>query len=61
MKAVIEENEVCIVPENPNEEYALREWVLRRSRPEDDGFVLEVQAGPAMTHAHRYRFKKDPE
>lgn len=59
MKAVIEENEIRIIPEDANEEYALRQWTASQANPQSSGFVLEVQAGPRVTHGHRYRFTKD--
>ncbi len=57
MKAVVSEREIRIVPEDANEEYALRMWT-KDERPHREGFVLEVQTKPGEpNHQHRFRFK----
>ncbi len=54
MKAVLSENEVVVVPEDANEEFALRQW--NKNHETDEPFIL-VMTSP-LTFNDRYRFNK---
>lgn len=58
MRAVVTETEIHIIPEDANEEYALRQWNKDHAIPLR-GFVLEVQTKPEADHLYRYRFVRD--
>lgn len=55
MKAIVSETEIYIVPEDANEEFALRQWNSAHAIPLR-GFILEVQTKPVPDHLYRYRF-----
>lgn len=60
MKAEISENEIRIIPENTNEEYALRHWNTHHNSCPKISFILEVNTQiEAEFHASRYRFEGD--
>ncbi len=59
MRAEITESEIYIIPENRNEEYALRKW--NEGHFSGKSFILEVQNGPIATHGNRYRFERQME
>jgi hypothetical protein len=55
MKAIVSETNIRIVPEDANEEFALRQWNFRHDR-DGEGFILEVREDPEADFGHRYRF-----
>ena len=58
MKAVITETEIHIIPEDANEEYALRQWNKDHVSPLR-GFIIEVQTKPEEDHLYRYRVESE--
>jgi hypothetical protein len=58
MRAEIYENKIRIIPENSNEEYALRQWNSAHGNHPKVGFVLEVHTmQEALVYARIYRFE----